>query len=123
MPKYLLLKHYRGGPEPHHPFPPMDQWAPEDVEAHFAFLKQVGEVLQASGESETTYSTRRKQLGVLRHETGLSRRLLRARAARRLHAENGLVELAVEGIVVADDGEVVELCEHLGVLPFRPPPL
>ncbi len=21
MPKYLLLKHYRGGPEPHHPFP------------------------------------------------------------------------------------------------------
>ncbi len=28
MPKYLLLKHYRGGPEPHHPFPPMDQWAP-----------------------------------------------------------------------------------------------
>ena len=38
MPKYLLLKHYSGGPEPHHPFPPMDQWAPEDVEAHFAFL-------------------------------------------------------------------------------------
>ncbi len=32
MPKYLLLKHYRGGPEPHHPFPPMEQWAPEDVE-------------------------------------------------------------------------------------------
>ena len=25
MPKYLLLKHYRGGPEPHRPFPPMDQ--------------------------------------------------------------------------------------------------
>ena len=21
MPKYLILKHYRGGPEPHHPFP------------------------------------------------------------------------------------------------------
>jgi hypothetical protein len=33
MPKYLLLKHYRGGPEPHRPVPPMDQWAPEDVEA------------------------------------------------------------------------------------------
>ena len=28
MPKYLLLKHYRGGPEPYRPFPPMDQWAP-----------------------------------------------------------------------------------------------
>ena len=37
MPKYLLLKHYRGGPEPHRPYPPMDQWAPEDVEAHMAF--------------------------------------------------------------------------------------
>ena len=43
MPKYLLLKHYRGGPEPHHPFPPMDEWAPEDVEAHMAFLRQVGD--------------------------------------------------------------------------------
>ena len=50
MPKYLLLKHYRGGPEPHHPFPTMDQWAPEDVEAHFAFLRQVGAMLEESGE-------------------------------------------------------------------------
>jgi hypothetical protein len=50
MPKYLLLKHYRGGPEPHHPFPPLDQWAPEDVEAHFAFLRQVGAMLEESGE-------------------------------------------------------------------------
>jgi hypothetical protein len=46
MPKYLLLKHYRGGPEPHHPFPPMDQWAPEDVEAHMAFQRHVSELLQ-----------------------------------------------------------------------------
>ena len=45
MPKYLLLKHYRGGPEPHRPVPPMDQWAPEDVEAHMAFLRHVGELL------------------------------------------------------------------------------
>ena len=34
MPKYLLLKRYRGGPEPHRAVPPIDQWAPEDVEAH-----------------------------------------------------------------------------------------
>ena len=27
MPKYLLLKHYRGGPEPHRLAPAMDQWA------------------------------------------------------------------------------------------------
>jgi hypothetical protein len=41
MPKYLLLKHYRGGPEPHRPVPPMDEWAPEDVEAHMAFQHHV----------------------------------------------------------------------------------
>jgi hypothetical protein len=45
MPKYLLLKRYRGGPEAHHPVPPMDQWAPEDVEAHMAFLRRVSELL------------------------------------------------------------------------------
>src|SRR6266516_7261011 len=50
MPKYLLLKHYRGGPEPHRPVPPMDQWAPEDVDAHMAFLKHVGELLEKNGE-------------------------------------------------------------------------
>jgi hypothetical protein len=50
MPKYLLLKHYRGGPEPHHPFPPMDQWAPEDVEAHIAFQRHVNEMLRENGE-------------------------------------------------------------------------
>src|SRR2546430_3496077 len=50
MPKYLLLKHYRGGPEPHHPFPPMDQWAPEDVEAHMTFLHHVRDLLQENGE-------------------------------------------------------------------------
>ena len=50
MPKYLLLKHYRGGPEPHHPFPPIDQWAPEDVEAHIAFQRHVNDMLRESGE-------------------------------------------------------------------------
>ena len=50
MPKYLLLKHYRGGPEQHRPVPPMDQWAPADVEAHMAFLRHVGELLEANGE-------------------------------------------------------------------------
>jgi hypothetical protein len=50
MPKYLLLKHYGGGPEPHHPFPPMDQCAPEDVEAHMSFLRSVTEQLESNGE-------------------------------------------------------------------------
>lgn len=50
MPKFLLLKHYRGGPDPHKPFPPMDQWDPKDIEAHMAFLHEVGRALQESGE-------------------------------------------------------------------------
>src|SRR6266540_7422688 len=29
---------------------PMDQWAPEDVEAHMAFLKHVSELLEENGE-------------------------------------------------------------------------
>ena len=56
MPKYLLLKHYRGGPEPHRPVPPMDQWAPADVEAHMAFLKHVSELLEENGEYVDAYS-------------------------------------------------------------------
>jgi hypothetical protein len=50
MPKYLLLKHYRGGPDPLRPVPPIDQWAPEDVEAHVAFQHHVSELLEESGE-------------------------------------------------------------------------
>src|SRR3712207_4658803 len=51
MPKYLLLKHYRGGPEAHRPdVPPIDQWAPEDVEAHMAFQHHVSELLEQNGE-------------------------------------------------------------------------
>src|SRR4029453_10126508 len=50
MPKDLLLKHYRGGPEPHRPVPPIDQWAPEDVEAHMAFQHHVSELLEENGE-------------------------------------------------------------------------
>ena len=50
MPKYLLAKHYRGGPEPHRAVPPMDQWAPEDAEARLAFLTHVIELLEKNGE-------------------------------------------------------------------------
>lgn len=50
MAKYLLLKHYRGGPEPYRPVPPMDQWDPKDVEAHMAFQGQVNEMLVNHGE-------------------------------------------------------------------------
>ena len=50
MPRYLLLKHYRGGPQPHHPFLPMDQWAPEDAEAQMAFPGRVRDLLEERGE-------------------------------------------------------------------------
>ena len=33
MAKYLLLKHYRGGPTPVVDYDPMDQWALEDRSA------------------------------------------------------------------------------------------
>ena len=50
MPKYLLLKHYRGGPERHHPYPPLDQWAPEEVDAHMKFMDDFGKRLEDNGE-------------------------------------------------------------------------
>jgi hypothetical protein len=50
MPKYLLLKHYSGGPEPVKPCPPMDQWDPSDVDAHMAFMGEVTQMLKDNGE-------------------------------------------------------------------------
>ena len=64
MPKYLLLKHYRGGPEPHHPFPPMDQWAPEDVEAHFAFLSTSASCSRRTASTSTCRRSRRRSTWV-----------------------------------------------------------
>ena len=49
MPKYLLLKHYTGGPEPV-AFVPMSEWTPEEIEAHFEFQREVGRLLTESGE-------------------------------------------------------------------------
>jgi hypothetical protein len=48
--KYLLLKHYRGGPAPAVDFPPMDQWTPEEVDAHVQFMRDFASRLQESGE-------------------------------------------------------------------------
>jgi hypothetical protein len=50
MPKYLLLKHYRGGPELPTPVPPMPEWDPADIDAHMAFLVHVNEMLKEGGE-------------------------------------------------------------------------
>ena len=48
MPKYLLLKHYRGGPEP--TFAPMSEWTGDEITAHLAFQRHVGELLRERGE-------------------------------------------------------------------------
>jgi hypothetical protein len=50
MPKYLLLKHYTGGPEPTPGFAPMSEWTPEEIEAHMAFQVEVSRLLTESGE-------------------------------------------------------------------------
>jgi len=49
MAKYLLLKHYRGGPTPVHDVP-MEKWAPEEVDAHMRFMNDFAKRLEDSGE-------------------------------------------------------------------------
>ncbi|GAB2465152.1 YciI family protein [Jatrophihabitans fulvus] len=49
MAKYLLLKHYRGGPTPLCDVP-MDRWTPQEVDAHMTFMVELAGRLQASGE-------------------------------------------------------------------------
>jgi hypothetical protein len=50
MPKYLLLKHYSGGPEPLPDFVPMSDWTEEEISAHIAFQREVGRMLSERGE-------------------------------------------------------------------------
>ncbi|TSE00433.1 hypothetical protein FOS14_08435 [Skermania sp. ID1734] len=49
MAKYLLLKHYRGAPEPCNNVP-MDQWTPAEINAHIQFMHDFAARLEASGE-------------------------------------------------------------------------
>ena len=52
MAKYLLLKHYRSS----HPttasgdVAPMDQWTPQEVDDHIAFMGHVADILRERGE-------------------------------------------------------------------------
>jgi len=50
MAKYLLLKHYRGGPTPYVDFPTVDQWKPAEWDAHVQFMRDFGERLEGTGE-------------------------------------------------------------------------
>ena len=49
MPKYLLLKHYRGAPAAVNDIP-MDRWAPEEIDAHMAYMQHFATKLEKSGE-------------------------------------------------------------------------
>jgi hypothetical protein len=50
MPKYLILKHYRGGPELHPNFNGWEHWTPDEARAHLAFQRHVTEMLRETGE-------------------------------------------------------------------------
>ena len=50
MAKYLLLKHYRGGPAPVVDFALIDQWTPDEVDAHMQFMGDFEARLRESGE-------------------------------------------------------------------------
>ncbi|GAB3995310.1 YciI family protein [Nocardioides marmoraquaticus] len=49
MPKYLMLKHYRGAPAPTNDVS-MDRWTPDEVDAHMQFMKDFADRLTESGE-------------------------------------------------------------------------
>lgn len=49
MAKYLLLKHYRGAPPAVNDVP-MSEWAPEEIDAHVAYMNTFAEKLEKSGE-------------------------------------------------------------------------
>jgi len=49
MAKYLLLKHYRGAPDPVNNVP-MEQWTPEEFTAHVQYMNDFAARLQGTGE-------------------------------------------------------------------------
>jgi hypothetical protein len=50
MPKYLLLKHYNGGPTPHPNCVPMSEWTRDEIAAHIDFQHEVAQMLRERGE-------------------------------------------------------------------------
>ncbi|MBJ7288447.1 YciI family protein [Williamsia sp.] len=49
MAKYLLLKHYRGAPEAPNSVP-MDQWTPDEIDAHMQYMNDFAGRLETTGE-------------------------------------------------------------------------
>ena len=49
MAKYLFLKHYRGAPASVNDVP-MDQWTPEEIDAHMQYMQDFADRLKETGE-------------------------------------------------------------------------
>ena len=49
MPKYVLLKHYRGAPAGVNDVP-MDQWTPQEIGEHLQYMEDFAQRLRESGE-------------------------------------------------------------------------
>jgi hypothetical protein len=49
MAKYLLLKHYRGGPTPMYDVP-MNRWTEEEISAHMQYMQDFAARLESTGE-------------------------------------------------------------------------
>jgi hypothetical protein len=49
MAKYLLLKHYRGGPTPMYDVP-MNRWTEEEIAAHMQYMQDFAARLESTGE-------------------------------------------------------------------------
>ena len=49
MAKYLFLKHYRGAPASANDVP-MDQWTPQEIDAHMQYMEDFADKLRATGE-------------------------------------------------------------------------
>ena len=49
MAKYLLLKHYRGAPDPVNNVP-MDRWTPQEITDHIQFMRDFAARLESTGE-------------------------------------------------------------------------
>jgi hypothetical protein len=87
MAKYLLLKHYRGGPAPAVDWAPMDQWTPDEVDAHVQFMRDFAARLEETGEFVDTQA---------------------------LAPDGAFVRYDGEGRPPVTDGPFVETKEHLG---------
>jgi hypothetical protein len=48
--RYLMLKHYRGGPAPAVDQPSMDRWTPQEVDAHLQYMNDFAARLVDTGE-------------------------------------------------------------------------